>query len=305
MFKKQTIFPYYHIVRDDAVPHIENLYPYKNTAQFLADVKILLENYRPLEPSRLLSGKLPDNHFLLTFDDGLHEVYSVIYPILKDNGISAVFFVNPDFVDNQAGLYKHSISAIISRLKETGFEKSVLDRIGAIFSFTYTSVEDFKRKFIGIQFSEREKIAQVLSLMDMDMDKYLKQHTPYITKDQIRQMMADGFYFGGHTMSHPPLQQLTHDEQKSEIINSVEWLRSNFGIEYSFFAFPFSDKAISGKLLRELLEYDPDIVLFGNSGLKKDISSRIIQRFSLEHPAKATRKQIVMENLYKYFNKII
>ena len=30
IFKNQTIFPYYHIVRDNQVSHIENLYQFKN-----------------------------------------------------------------------------------------------------------------------------------------------------------------------------------------------------------------------------------------------------------------------------------
>ena len=40
-------------------------------------------------------------------------------------------------------------------------------------------------------------------------------------------MIDDGFYFGGHTMTHPPLNQLTHEEQKKEIINSINWLKEN------------------------------------------------------------------------------
>ena len=85
----------------------------------------------------------------------------------------------------------------------------------------------------------------------------------------------------------------------------MEWLKINFNIKYSFFAFPFSDKSISKKLLNELFEYDCNLRLFGNSGLKQDFDSRIIQRFSLENPKKQTEKQIVTENLYKYFNKLI
>lgn len=87
-------------------------------------------------------------------------------------------------------------------------------------------------------------------------------------------------------------------------MDSVEWLKQNFLINYSFFAFPFSDKSVSKKLVHKLFEYDKNIKLFGNSGLKKDIDTRIIQRFSLENPSKNTEKQLVTENLYKYFNKL-
>jgi peptidoglycan/xylan/chitin deacetylase (PgdA/CDA1 family) len=117
-------------------------------------------------------------------------------------------------------------------------------------------------------------------------------------------MLEYGMFFGGHTMSHPPLSQLKHDENKTEIIDSINWVKTNFGIDYSIFAFPFTDKNISKKLFDELFEYDENILLFGNSGLKKDFDYRIIQRFSLEDPNKLIGKTIISENIYKLFNKI-
>jgi peptidoglycan/xylan/chitin deacetylase (PgdA/CDA1 family) len=304
-FKEQSIFPYYHIVRDDQVAHIENLYPFKNRKQFIDDITLLKKYYRPYTPQDILDNKSLKNHFLITFDDGLQEIYTVIFPILKEYQIKAVFFINPNFVDNTEGLYKHYISIIISHLKNKGFEKSTVDAIADILSFSYDSIDDFKKQFITIRYSDSEKIDAVLKLVGIDIKAYLKENQPYITKAQIQEMLDDGHYFGGHTMTHPPLNQLTHEQQKDEIIQSMEWLKKNFNIAYSLFAFPFSDKSISKKLLQELFEYDSNIKLFGNSGLKKDIDNRIIQRFSLEHPKKQTRKQIVTENLYKLFNKVI
>jgi peptidoglycan/xylan/chitin deacetylase (PgdA/CDA1 family) len=305
LFKNQSIFPYYHIVRDNQVAHIENLYQFKNCKQFLNDIDLLTKNYKPTNPKDLLDNKSLKNNFLLSFDDGLQEIYSIIYPILKNNNLKAIFFINPNFIDNNEGLYKHYISIIISTLKSNNFEKSALDKISQKTSITYNTVDEFKQKLINIKFSERDKVNEILELLNINIKDHLKEHTPYITKEQIQEMINDGFYFGGHTMSHPPLNQLTHEEQKAEIINSIDWLKTNFGINYSFFAFPFTDKSISKKLLNELFEYDKKILLFGNQGLKKDFDNRIIQRFSLENPKKQTEKQIVTENLYKYYNKII
>jgi hypothetical protein len=50
IFRRQSIFPYYHIVRDNKVAHIENLYDYKNTAQFRHDIDFLKKHYRPVSP---------------------------------------------------------------------------------------------------------------------------------------------------------------------------------------------------------------------------------------------------------------
>lgn len=305
IFKKQSIFPCYHIVRDNQVAHIKHLYSFKNVAQFKNDIELLTTHYQTMHPRDLLENKNVANTFLLTFDDGLQEIYSEIFPILKSKNMSAVFFINPNFVDNKVGLYKHYISIIITHLEELNFDALSLKKISEIFNFTFSSVEEFKKKFINIKYSERKKINAVLTFLSVDMEDYLQKEQPYITKNQIQEMMNAGFYFGGHTMNHPPLHQLSHEEQKKEIIDSVEWLKENFNINYSFFAFPFSDKSASKKLINELFEYDENLRLFGNSGLKKDIDTRIIQRFTLEHPSKNTEKLIVTENLYKYFNKFV
>ncbi len=302
LFNKQVIFPYYHIVNDNLPEHIKHLYKFKNKTQFIHDIKILKNNYISLNPKDLLEKKTSKNQFLLTFDDGLQEIYSIIFPILKENNINAIFFINPDFVDNNQGLYKHYISTILSKLELENFEKEKLENISKIFSFTFYSIAEFKQKLISIKYSEKEKVNEVLNLLNIDIKKYLIEQKPYVTKPQIQEMINAGFYFGGHTMSHPPLNQLNFEEQKSEILESINWLKTNFGINYSMFAFPFTDKNISKKLLNEIFEYDKNILIFGNSGLKKDFDDRIIQRFSLENPNKNTEKQIVKENLYKYFN---
>lgn len=304
-FKKQSVYPYYHIIRDDKVTHIENLYQYKNISQFKNDLDVLSKNFSPATIKDLLDKKQHDNSFLISFDDGLEEIYSVVYPILKERNLKAIFFINPVFVDNNEGLYKHYISIIISHLKKENYPAENLNKISSLLNFSYESNENFIVKFKNIKFSERGKINDVLNYLDIDIKSYLNDHKPYISKVQIQEMADNGFYFGGHTMSHPPLEQLTFEEQKKEIIDSIDWIKNNFNINYSLFAFPFSDKKISKKLLHDLFEYDPNILLFGNSGLKKDFDPRIIQRFSLENPNKEVNKVIVTENLYKYYNKII
>ncbi|MEW4925078.1 polysaccharide deacetylase family protein [Algibacter sp. 2305UL17-15] len=304
-FKNQNVFPYYHLVRDDQVAHIENLYKFKNCAQFLDDIDVLTRNYKAIDPKDILDDNLKNNGFLLSFDDGLQEIYTVIYPVLKKKNINAIFFINPSFVDNNEGLYKHYLSIVISHLKNDGFKNNLLKEISEIFNFTYNSVSEFKSKLLSIKYTDRHKVDAVFNLLDIDVNQYLKDYTPYITKSQIQEMIDDGFYFGGHTMTHPPLIQLSYEDQKKEIIDSLDWLKHHFGIDYSLFSFPFSDRSISKKLLNELFEYDSTIRVFGNSGLKKDIDNRIIQRFSLENPDKQTERRVVTENLYKYFNRIV
>lgn len=304
-FKKQTIYPYYHIVSNKKVDHIKNLYEFKNENQFRNDIDFLLKHYKPINSLEELRNKNTTNSFLISFDDGLGEVYSTIFPILKEKNIKALFFINPQFIDNESSLYKHNISLIINHLEKISYKESVLQKIADILKLDYTSNPDFITKFRNTKFSDRDKIREVIEFLNIDIKKYLRNQNVYLTKNQIREMIDCGMFFGGHTMTHPPLSQLNHDEVKNEIIDSIHWVKSNFKIDYSIFAFPFTDKNISKRIYNELFEFDNNILIFGNSGLKKDFDKRIIQRFSLENPNKTIAKTIISENLYKIYNKII
>lgn len=305
LFTQQTIFPYYHIVRNNQVDHIEYLYSYKNEQQFRADIDFLLQHYNPIQTIDQLRDDQLKNSFLISFDDGLEEVYSVVFPILKEKNIKAFFFLNPNFIDNVDSLYKHDISVILKHLNDNQFDAKTTEAIAAIMQFDFTSNEEFISKFKNTKFADRHKIKEVVVFLGIDIKHYLTHQKVYLSKAQIQEMLDYGMFFGGHTLSHPPLIQLSHEEKKAEIIGSIEWVKTNFNIDYSAFAFPFTDKNNSKKLFEELFEYDKNILIFGNSGLKKDIDNRIIQRFSLENPNKKTAKVIVTEHLYSWFNKMI
>lgn len=304
-FKNETIFPYYHLVSDDEITHVKHLYKYKNRNQFIEDIDFLVKNYTPLSPLHLLQKKIPANSFLLSFDDGLQEVYTEIYPLLKERNLTAIFFINPDYIDNKEVMYKHGLSILTERLKSLSLQDPLILQATKKTDLNFTSIQNLIEQINQISYVERQRIKELLSFFEIDIDIYLKNKNPYLTKKQIETMIADGFYFGGHTMSHPPLHTLSHSEQKQEIIESIEWLKFNFNLPYSLFAFPFTDKNISKTLIHELFQYDENLLLFGNAGLKRDIDDRIIQRFSLEKPDKIGSRLIIAENLYKNYNKLI
>ena len=202
-------------------------------------------------------------------------------------------------------MYKHKISVIIDKLSSIDFQNKIVSEICNFLNYKFELKAEFINHLKNIQFNENDKIDAIAKILNINFDEYLLTEKPYITKNQIQEMINDGFYFGGHTMSHAPLQQLDFEQQKAEILNSINWLKLNFGIKYSLFAFPYTDKNISKKMINSLLEYDKKIIIFGNSGLKKDIDTRIIQRFSLENPNENPGRKIVTEHFYKCYNKLI
>jgi peptidoglycan/xylan/chitin deacetylase (PgdA/CDA1 family) len=305
LFRKKSILPYYHVINNEYLPHISEIYPFKNISQFEKDLDYFQKYYDEISPDNLLNRKENINKFLISFDDGFKEVYTVIYPILKRRGIKAIFFINPSFIDNQKGFYKNYISLIISKLKNQKTDINTLHKIAETFNFKYFNNEQLYADLKKIPLKDIDKLEIIYKLLKIDIESFLKNEQPYLTKSQIAEMIADGYYFGGHTMNHVPLWQLTLEEQLKEIVDSIEWLKENFNINYSYFAFPFTDEKISTKLLSELFLYDKNLLLFGVSEFKKDIDNRFIHRISTDYPHRKITKLIVSKYLLNIYNIII
>lgn len=122
-FRSLSVCVSYHLVNDVVQEHIKYLYGYKNTDRFKEDIDILLRNYKSCSTDELLSCSRYDG-FVLTFDDGLSEIYTTVYPILRKKGVSAIFFINPDFVDNHKMMYKHRLSIVLSHLEYLDLKRS-------------------------------------------------------------------------------------------------------------------------------------------------------------------------------------
>src|SRR3972149_141979 len=100
------IIPYYHMISDQEVLHVKNLYPYKSEKEFTADLDFLLKHFRPVSLFDVIglarrAGSLRSPSFLLTFDDGFREMADVVAPILSRKGVPALFFLGSAFIDNK------------------------------------------------------------------------------------------------------------------------------------------------------------------------------------------------------------
>jgi len=76
-----------------------------------------------------------------------------------------------------------------------------------------------------------------------------------MTWQDIEQLIALGLDAGCHSMTHHRLSQLSEDEQRSEIVDSLRLLRERTGRQIEAFAYPFGSAydydAISVRLVRE------------------------------------------------------
>ncbi|MCJ7703480.1 MAG: polysaccharide deacetylase family protein, partial [Anaerolineales bacterium] len=110
-----------------------------------------------------------------------------------------------------------------------------------------------------------------------------------LTRTQIKQMRAEGFTIGAHSLSHRKLGFIPEEELETEINSSCRAIQEISGQEVVPFSFPQSAGNVDRAKLGDLLAGNPSIgLLFDTKDLRKDVGF-IVNRVWAERPLTAAR----------------
>ncbi|HEX7242225.1 MAG TPA: polysaccharide deacetylase family protein [Longimicrobiaceae bacterium] len=273
----------YHVVSDRALPHVRHLYQYKSAAQFEADLVWLKRRFRLVSHAEILEGwksgrGVGPNAVHVTFDDGYAECFSVVRPLLLKHGVPCTFFVNTDVLDNRAMLGFNRISLCLDALKRAdGGEVAAalreaedaggepLPDVAAFALWVRRAVRDPDSRAEAV-------IERMRARLGVDVEAFLRAERPYLTTDQVGQLVRDGFAVGGHTKFHPHLGSTRGLERvEEEIVESCRVVGEITGTERVPFAFPYDANGVDRAFLRDLLSRHPSVgPLFGTGSLMPD-----------------------------------
>jgi len=305
----------YHIVSDCPVSHIKH-YRVLDTATFEADLYYLRDRfefltYEQLVQRRASTSRILDNSVILTFDDGFAECATVVAPLLRQHGLSCVFFVITDLIDNRVIFRESAASLCIQAILQMPFEQveSITAELALSAALRRTpdtvlpqaatlplEVADLGleldprllpllRWLLQVPASEEGLVGRLLARLGVDSQSYLRKTQPYLTTEQIRQLHADGFSIGAHSCSHRRLQDLPRAEAEHEIVESCRIVREITGQSTVPFAFPYFGGGLDRYWLAQLRNQHEFIGLFFDTdGLREDepfVVQRIFgERFS-------------------------
>lgn len=303
------ILPYYHMVSDEALPHVEPLYQYRTVRQFTDDVDFFLKNYQPIGLADLLAhintGKiLPKRAFLLSFDDGFREMAETVAPILKAKGVPAIFFVNSAFVDNRELCFLQKIALVIAQLKAKSPDGRE-EKIKKILSANKISGAEINPALRSIDYAQRAVLDEMESACGLDFKMFLAQQKPYLTSDQIRALLRDGFAIGGHSVDHPFYGDLALNEQLRQTKQSVDFVQKEFDVDYRAFAFPHSDAGVATEFFERSYGDGTLQISFGTGGMLRDPWPKHFQRFSMEKTALPPRPIVCRQYARRLFRQSI
>ncbi len=218
---------------------------------------------RGLEPvdwstlRRALDGEtpLPDDSFLLTFDDGLADHARVVCPILERRGLHGVFFVSTSTLDGTTLLAAHAVHLLLAALGDERFAAECEATARKLGLGTPFSVQPVSASLnYAYESSARAVLKHRLhfempaTARDAILDDLFRRHlgdpaewarTWYMTSDDVRRLEAAGHTIGGHGHKHEPLARLTPTEQEADLSRCWKELTGILGRRERPLSYPF------------------------------------------------------------------
>ncbi len=215
---------------------------------FAGIVKVLAGKGVPLSMDDVVNhiahGELfPDRSFVITFDDGFENNYSVAAPILADANIPATIYITTDFVDRNSMSWIDRIEHCFERV--AGGALNLPWRSDVYFSEEYQSkrnvLDDIRRHVKSDASIDVDALVEAI-LNQCGVDSIFPSNDPLDKKmswEQVRHLASDpGFIIGGHTHTHPIMSFLTSDALNFEIDTSINLLNNNTGIKVRHYSYP-------------------------------------------------------------------
>lgn len=227
---------------------------------------------------------------LITFDDGYLDNYEEAFPVLKSQGVSAMFFLATGFVGSRRVPWWDRIAFVIKQ------------RTGGTIRMNYPQPVEYDIDKLGILEVSRRILRVYRSTAVTDPDRFERElqeackATPpsedarplFMSYAQAREMQAAGQAFGSHTHSHTILTTLSADAQREEFRVSREILERELNTKIDVLAYPVgSTHAFSGDSIEGLKAtgYRAAFSHYGGLNRPGEMDRYDIRRLPMDRPS--------------------
>jgi len=187
---------------------------------------------KELAETRHNGSRLPPSPAIICFDDRLKECFTVACPVLLRHGLPCLFFVSPALVDNGRMFFRHTVSLCIDesqRIECTNAAEA--PRVyRALINIAPVEIGS-RRAFVDWILSPSDEaerlIERVASILGVDVRSYLDRESPFMTSEQISQLIDDRFEVGAHGHAHRALRALDGAEIEADVASCIESMDRN------------------------------------------------------------------------------
>ncbi|MGH8062914.1 MAG: polysaccharide deacetylase family protein [Pseudoxanthomonas sp.] len=204
------------------------------------------DHFTPLRFDQVLSyldadQRLPEGAVLVTFDDGYDDNYRVAFPILRDLGMSAMFFVSTGHIDSgEPYIYDwlvHMVCTTTARVlhaPELGVEWEIPASLGERRELAAKLLDHLK---------SLDDAGQSTLIGRLEKEWNLPRGAGHVdcrpmTWDQLREMDRGGMEIGSHGVGHRMLAKLPSPQMTEEVVQSKLALERELGVPAHVMSYP-------------------------------------------------------------------
>jgi len=244
-----------------------------------------------------------------TTDDGFRENYDKIAPIFQKYQIKATFFLISCCVDNNDMMWNNKVYLIKNNITAQK-ELEICRELKGKYSLETTADSIIQQSESWPMHLKDQIINDAWSLTNLPpLKEYLDKNKPYMTNNQVQELLEQGHKIGSHSATHPDFSRLSKDEILSEMISSKEALNKAFNADIKYFAFPYGIRP-SKAIEEEIFKKNIYKLYFGTkNNLSNDKDTKVWERDKMEQRQEISRiwfsavpviRHIVLHPLGKY-----
>lgn len=231
------ILLYHLIFSDDTPPGTWNAGNVLRLSDFRKQLIWLQKHFHIVSLKEYLSQPISTNNdVVITFDDGYRKTIELVLPIIEAQGIPVTFFLNTSHLEDGNLLWFVYINALcfekIYDSLQLGSTTYPLHTKKQCYLAWQTLINQARSSRDPISFSKN--VAKNYPLPEAVTNAYMGVSEEQIAALGKSQLMD----IGGHTHSHPYLNQLTMDQLLAEVRKNKQLLEYISQKEVHFFAYP-------------------------------------------------------------------
>jgi peptidoglycan/xylan/chitin deacetylase (PgdA/CDA1 family) len=231
----------------------------------------------------------------ITTDDGFACNHNTILPILKRHGLPISIFLIGKCLDNRALAWNHKLLIVRARADAASLDKAI-NSLASQYQLSLS--KNTAASLFSVPMRLKDAFADKLweLFCEESQAEYLAKHKPFLSSEQLTELIEYGAEIGTHSHSHPDFERLTYPEMLKEIERSCSALQEHTGSPIPYFAYPYgryNSAAISSKLCRDT---SLDLCLGGRYSLKDNRGdSRLWQRQKMEQDISKVNQEILLK----------
>lgn len=205
-----------------------------------AQLRYLARNFRIVSLAAMVDrlsrqGAAAPNEIVLTFDDGLRNNFTVVYPLLRQLRVPATFFVCPELIGSGQWLWNHE-----ARCRLQTLNREALTELRSRLLAANISVEGMVEWIKTLKPQQRRWAEDLIRQATPDFRPTAAQNEAYdiMTWEELSALDSTLITIGSHTLTHPILTTLTAAEIDFELRESRRLLEQRLKREIQFFCYP-------------------------------------------------------------------